>query len=273
MRLDTGPSLIAADEPPAFEEIAGGTRRPVLLVCDHASRLIPRALRSLGLPEAATWRHIAWDIGAAELTRALARRLEVPAVLACYSRLVIDCNRRLEDPTSIVAECDGQIVPGNLGLAGEQRAQRAREFFEPYHRAIDAALERMVDGAQVPVLVSIHSFTPILGGKARPWHCGVLWDRDPRLALPVIESLRRESGLVVGDNEPYSGRHPEGYTVDAHAQRRGWPHLCIEVRQDLIEEPSGVEQWAERLVRVLVPLLDQAELYRAADVPCQGGGA
>lgn len=272
-RLDAEPSLIAADEPPAFEEVAGGTRRPVLLVCDHASRRIPRALRSLGLPEAATWRHIAWDIGAAELTRAIARRLEVPAVLAGYSRLVIDCNRRLDDPTSIVAECDGQIVPGNLALSEEQRAQRARECFEPYHRTIDAALERMVDGAQVPVLISIHSFTPVLGGRARPWHCGVLWDRDPRLALPVIDALRAEHGLVVGDNEPYSGRHPEGFTVDAHAQRRGWPHLCIEVRQDLIENPAGVEQWAERLVRVLTPLLDEARLYRAAGVPCQGGGA
>jgi predicted N-formylglutamate amidohydrolase len=260
--IDLPRTPFAPDDPPPFTVESHGARWPALFVCDHASNRIPRALANLGVPESALQQHIAWDIGAADLVRALASRLELPAVLAGYSRLVIDCNRHLEDPSSIVAESDGIAVPGNRGLSVAQRDARARAFFWPYHRAIDEVLADIQQRGPVPALVAVHSFTPKMLGSFRPWHCGILWDRDPRLALPLLEALSRESGLVVGNNEPYSGRHPADYTVDVHAENRGWPHVCIEIRQDLIASAKGVADWAERLGRVLSPLLGHSGLYR-----------
>jgi predicted N-formylglutamate amidohydrolase len=254
--------LLAADEPPAFERFELGHRFPVVVACDHASRRIPRALGQLGLPQAAMQRHIAWDIGAAEVARALARRLEVTAVLANYSRLVIDCNRHIQDSTSIVGESDGQLVPGNASLTPAARELRARACFWPYHEALEAALQALCNGPRVPALIAIHSFTPAMDGRDRPWHCGVLWDQDPRIAVPLIEALRSVAGLVVGDNEPYSGRHPADYTIDQHAESRGWPHVCIEIRQDLITETEGAHSWADRLARMLEPVLGDPGLYR-----------
>jgi predicted N-formylglutamate amidohydrolase len=254
--------LLTPDEPAAFERFELGHRYPVVIACDHASRRIPSQLEGLGLPEAATQRHIAWDIGAAEVARELTKRLEVTAVLACYSRLVIDCNRHIDDPTSIVSESDGQVIPGNASLSQGVREQRARACFWPYHEAIEAALQALCNGPRVPALIAIHSFTPSLSGKARPWHCGVLWDQDPRIAVPLIAALRAEEGLVVGDNEPYSGRHPADYTIDQHAENRGWPHVCVEIRQDLIADAAGASGWADRLARMLKPILEDQGLYR-----------
>lgn len=255
--------MLGPQDPPPFERAVFGRRYPALVVCDHASCVVPASLGDLGLPEQARRRHIGWDIGAAALADALARRLGLPRVSAGYSRLVIDCNRALTDPTSIVERSDGDLVPGNLGLAAAQRAQRAREIFEPYHDAVDRTLlELRSDGVEAPALVSVHSFTPVMRGQARRWHCGVLWDRDPRIAQPLIEALRAEPGLVVGDNEPYSGRDPADYTIDRHAESRGWPHVCLEVRQDLLESAAGVAEWSERLARLLDPLLARPTLYR-----------
>ena len=260
--IDLARQLLGPDDPPPFRIESFGRRRRALIVCDHASRRIPQALRNLGVPESALEKHIAWDIGAEALARALAAALEIPAVLAGYSRLVIDCNRHLKDPSSIVTESDGETVPGNKDLTPAEREARVSSCFWPYHRGIDQALVELVDGAEVPALVAIHSFTPKMLGITRPWHCGVLWDRDPRMAVPMLEALRREPGLVVGDNEPYSGRHPADYTVDVHAENRGWPHVCIEVRQDLIAEAPGVAEWSARLARALEPVLSDRSLYR-----------
>ena len=260
--IDLPRTVLAPDEPAPFSIETHGRRWPVLLVCDHASRRIPRGLANLGLPEGALQRHIAWDIGAADLVRALATRLELTAVLAGYSRLVIDCNRHLEDPSSIVAESDGQPVPGNRDLSPAQREARTHACFWPYHHAVDQTLDELAGGRGPPALLAVHSFTPKMHGRVRPWHCGILWDRDPRIAMPLLAALREESGLVVGDNEPYSGRHPADYTVDVHAENRGWPHVCIEIRQDLIASAAGVGKWAERLVRVLGPILSDPSLYR-----------
>jgi predicted N-formylglutamate amidohydrolase len=254
--------LLAPDEPPAFERFELGHRLPVVVACDHASPRIPRSLEGLGVPEAAMQRHIAWDIGAANVARRLAEALEVTAVLAGYSRLVIDCNRHIEDPTSIVSESDGQVVPGNADLSPAARELRARACFWPYHEALEAALQALCNGPRVPALLAIHSFTPSMNGKARPWHCGVLWDQDPRIAVPLIAALREEEGLVVGDNEPYSGRHPADYTIDQHAEERGWPHVCVEIRQDLIAGDPGASGWADRLARMLKPILEDPGLYR-----------
>ena len=260
-------SLLGPGDPAAVRRRAFGERLPVVLACDHASAAIPASLASLGLDAAQLRRHIAWDIGAGGLAESLARRLGVAVVAGGYSRLVIDCNRRLEDPTSILEVSDGTAIPGNLALSAAQREGRASGIFQPYHAALQAELDiaarRAGPGAQ-PALVAIHSFTDVLGGRARPWHCGILWDRDPRLALPLLAALRAESGLVVGDNEPYSGRHPADYTVHTHGERHGRPHVCIEVRQDLLADAAGIEAWAARLGRVLAPLLAVAALYRAA---------
>lgn len=230
---------------------------PALIVCDHASRAIPRTLGRLGLPELPSWQHIAWDIGAGELARGLAHALDAPAVLAGYSRLVVDCNRHPEDPESIRPESDGWAIPGNAETTELQRRQRLASFFDPYHDAIAASLAGFRARGVVPLLIAVHSFAASLGrdGAPRPWHAGVLWDEDEANARRLLASLRAEQELVVGDNEPYSGRHPANYTIDHHARANRLPHVCIEVRQDLVDSPAGVERWVRRLARHLRALL------------------
>lgn len=259
---DARPHLLGAGDPPAFELHHGSGRARALLVCDHASRAIPRALGRLGLPDEATWRHIAWDIGAAELARALSQRLDAPALLAGYSRLVVDCNRRLEDPSCFVAQGDGQRVPGNETLTDADRRARASACYEPYHKAIAARLLDLRHQGVTPALIAVHSFTPVLGSDPRPWNVGVLWDRDPRIAVPLLARLRAERGLVVGDNQPYSGRHPSDYTVDHHAESAGLPHVCLEVRQDELLTPAGIARWAELIGRALADILADESLYQ-----------
>jgi predicted N-formylglutamate amidohydrolase len=254
--------LLTAADPPAFELYRSHGSARALIACDHASRAFPAALGRLGLPEAATFRHIAWDIGAAELARALADRLDAPAVLAGYSRLVIDCNRRLDDPTCFVALADGDRVPGNEGLGPGAKAARAAACYEPYHAALDQHLRAFRERRVVPALIAVHSFTPSMAGVSRPWHVGVLWDADGRMAQPVLAGLRAVPGLVVGDNEPYSGRHPADYTVHRHAQSAGLPHVCLEVRQNELETAAGVERWAAILGTVLGPILADHGLYQ-----------
>src|SRR5581483_1203950 len=171
------------------------------------------------------------------------------------------CNRDLDDPTSMPAASDGVPVPGNKDLSQAARAQRLEALFRPYHSAIEAALEGFTARGVHPAVLSIHSFTPVMNGVHRPWHIGILWDKDPRMAVPVLAALRRETGLVVGDNEPYAARERAGYTVRTHAEKRGLPHLNVELRQDLIGSETGVAEWSERLVRVLTPLLEDPALY------------
>ncbi len=254
--------LLAPDEPPAFELVNAAGKARFLLICDHASRRVPRALDGLGLEDWQLLRHIGWDIGAAEVARALASQLSAPLVLAGYSRLVIDVNRRLADPSSIPEVSDGVAVPGNKALSRAQAERRVAGLFEPYHAAVEAALARWTARALVPGLVSIHSFTPVFGGFERPWHIGVLWDRDPRIAVPLLAALGRLDGVAVGDNEPYSAREPKGYSVTAHAGSRGYPHVAIEIRQDLIDTRQGAALWAGRLAAALAPVLGQAAIYR-----------
>ncbi len=243
-------------------------RGAIVVACDHASAAVPAELANLGLDAKQLERHIAWDIGAGELTLALARRLGARAVLARWSRLVIDCNRALEDPTCIAAASDGVKIPGNANLTPRARAVRADRYWRPYHAAIDAALAECGSRVAAPVLLAVHSFTPHMQGKARPWHAGVLWDRDPRIAQPLIAALRALPGLVIGDNQPYSGRHSADYTIDTHAEARGLPHVSIEVRQDLLSTAEGVTMWAERLNACLRPILRQSDLYvRLASAP------
>jgi predicted N-formylglutamate amidohydrolase len=254
--------LLGPEDPAPVETCQAEGRAPLLITCDHASAALPRALGDLGVPPAQLLEHIGWDIGAATVTRGLAARLDGPALLTGFSRLVVDCNRRLEDPSSIPAVSDGVAVPGNRDLAARDRATRIGALFEPYHRAIAARLDSFLAASVVPAVVSIHSFTPVMNGMERPWHVGILWDKDPRLAVPLLAALRAEPGLVVGDNEPYSAREPAGYTMREHGVARGLPHVAIELRQDLIADAGGAAAWAERLARALGPIVATPDIHR-----------
>jgi predicted N-formylglutamate amidohydrolase len=246
----------------AFESINPEGKAPVLLVCDHASRAFPPHLGTLGVPEPDTWEHIAWDIGAAELARGLAARLDAPAILATCTRLVIDCNRHVDQATLFVTETDGIPVPGNVDMTAADRDWRIRTLYEPYHAAIEAKLEAMEVGGRVPALVAMHSFTPLLGEQARPWHVGILWDSDARLPRPVMNHLRAVPGLHVGDNQPYSGRHPTDYTMHAHGGTRGRAHVAFEVRQDLLATAGGIDYWVGLIAEALTAALADPIVYR-----------
>ena len=257
----TGPTqLLTGDDLPPFTVINPDGQAPIVLVCDHASNAIPLKLDQLGLGDEQLRQHIAWDIGAAQVTRLLAARLDAPAVLGGYSRLVVDCNRAPGDPTSIVAISDGVLIPGNRALDDAQADARVNEVFWPYHHAITQALaHRWRHGSgQAPALIAIHSFTPGMRGFQRPWHLGVLWNRDPRLAVLLLARFTAEADLRVGDNEPYSGRLV-GFTMDTHGGAAGLAHVGIEIRQDLIGDAAGCARWAVVIGDALtVALQDQA---------------
>jgi predicted N-formylglutamate amidohydrolase len=252
--------LLAPDEPPSAELFNEGGNAPVLLLCDHAGRRVPRALGGLGVEAACFERHIAWDIGAAEVARRLAVRLDAPLVYSNYSRLVVDVNRRPDDPTCIPEESDGTRVPGNCNLSAALRAVRLEQVHEPYHRLVGGRLS-LLRQRGVPAVVSVHSFTPVFRTIERPWHIGVLWNRDGRLAQPLIKRLA-ELDIVVGDNQPYSGQDAHGYTLPRHVERVGIPHVLLEIRQDLIDTRRGAEEWSETLYTALGPLLADAALRR-----------
>jgi predicted N-formylglutamate amidohydrolase len=237
-------------------------RAPVLLLCDHASNAVPASLGTLGLDGEEMSRHIAWDIGAADVTRALVGRYDAAAVLSGYSRLIVDLNRDLEDPTSIPVISDGTIVPANRTLSPAEAALRIDELFWPYQTTVSAEIDRIMKRGQVPAIVSIHSFTPVMRDIDRPWHIGILWDQDDRMAAPVIENLKRDPRLCVGDNEPYTGRNCEGSTLDRHATQRGLPNLLVEIRQDLITTPEAAIEWADILGRAMDEVLADPALFR-----------
>jgi len=257
--------LIGRDDPAPFVVLHEHGAAPALVLCDHASRAFPKSMKRLGLPELPSWQHIAWDIGAGELARGISNALDAPAVLAGYSRLVVDCNRQPDDPEAFRPESDGWIIPGNESLTEFERRTRLTCFFDPYHEAIEALLIGFRSRDVVPMVVSVHTFTPQYGSIERPWHVGILWDKDEASARRMIDGLRAVDGLVVGDNEPYSGKHPSDYTIDHHAEQAGLPHICIEVRQDLLESPAGIERWVRLLSRQLRELIADPGLRRLRD--------
>lgn len=260
--------ILADDEPEAFSIAHAEGRSPFLLTCDHAGRRIPRRLGSLGLSPSELERHIAWDIGAAGLARRLAGDLDAFVILQTYSRLVIDCNRAPGAPGSIVEVSELTEVPGNQGLAAAEAAARVRTIFEPYHRRIAAELDARAKAMRPTALVAVHSFTPVFRGVARPWHVGVLYNRDRRLGGILLDLLRAEPGFCVGDNEPYAISDDTDYTIPVHGERRRIPHAEIEVRQDLIADEVGQSVWAARLAGLLrradERLVDQGSESRAA---------
>lgn len=260
--LGTTGSLLRPEDPPACSIYNPTGSARVLLVADHASNRIPVALQALGLPPEVLQQHIAWDIGSAGVARRLADLLDAPLVLAGYSRLVVDLNRGLSDPTAMPEVSAGVSIPGNQEMGQEERDRRIHELFLPYRRTIEERLQRIRSRGVIPALIAIHSFTPTIENQRRPWEIGVLWDKDPRIPVPLLEALRNHpAGITVGDNEPYSGRHPADYTIDHHAEAHGLPHASIEVRQDLISDEPGIRRWSGILHGCLREILDDDSLY------------
>jgi len=243
------------------ERIEGPADAGLLIVCDHASNALPAEYGSLGLPAEAFQRHIAYDIGAAGVTRRLARLLHAPAVLSCFSRLLIDPNRGADDPTLVMRISDGALIPGNARIDAVEVEKRREKYWRPYRAAAVAEVERMMASGKVPSVISIHSFTPVWKGAARPWHVALLWDADPRLAKPLIAGLAGAGDLVVGDNEPYDGAL-NGDTMWELGTSRGLPHALFEIRQDLIADENGQQDWAERIARELQPVLTDPAVHR-----------
>ncbi len=262
-RAGQSPILLGSEDPPPFSVVNPDGPAPVVLACDHASNALPAALDQLGLGPVELAQHIAWDIGAAQVTRLLAARLNATAVLAGYSRLVIDCNRSPGDPASIVGISDNIVIPGNQAVDDAAAELRLNEAFWPYHHAITQALAHRWrhDRGHAPALIAIHSFTPAMNGFQRPWHLGVLWNRDPRLAGPLLAQFRANPELCVGDNQPYSGRDV-GFTMDAHGSAAGLPHLEIEIRQDLIADEAGCEHWTAIVGAALEATLADDAIYQ-----------
>ncbi len=238
---------------------------PVLIICDHASRHIPPEYGDLGLLAGQLSQHIAWDIGSGEVARRLAVLLDAPAVLCGTSRLVIDCNRPFAVDSSIPASSDGVIVPGNAAIDETERQRRISRYFRPYHDEIERRISLHLGHGRRPALISIHSFTPEMDGFQRPWHVGLLWHQDQRLAAPVIRQLRRDPDLVVGENQPYDGANPPGYALHAHAGDNGLPIAVFEIRQDQIETEQGAERWAHILAVALRPALAEHGKDRSMD--------
>jgi predicted N-formylglutamate amidohydrolase len=239
--------LLGSDDPPPFTAHNEAGKAPLLLLCDHASKAVPKALGDLGITDEELSRHIGWDIGGLDAALQLSKVLDAPLVASGYSRLVIDCNRWPGGEGSTPDVSDNVVIPANKGLTREQVDARAHACFWPYHQEVDRQLDRMTANGRAVTMLVMHSFTPEMNGFKRPWHVGVLWNDDPRLPEPLLAELRKDRTLVVGDNEPYSARAAYEYTLTAHARPRALPHCSLEVRQDLMSTPDDARVWGRRL--------------------------
>ena len=257
-------SWLDPTEPPPFALEHAQGRSPYLLTCDHASRRLPSRLGRLGLADEALETHIAWDIGAAGVARRLADALDAFLIMTNYSRLAIDSNRPPGSANSIAALSELTEIPGNRAVSGEEAEARANALFHPYHNRIRGELDARREHGRPVVLLALHSFTPVYHGFERPWHAGLLYGRDSRLGRVLLELLRAEPGLNVGDNQPYAVSDSSDYAIPVHGERRGILHTGLEIRQDLIGDANGQAAWAARLA----PLLEQALIELP---PTQGG--
>jgi predicted N-formylglutamate amidohydrolase len=246
-----GFKLLQADEPPPFTEVRPWGASPFVIMVDHAGHRIPKRLGDLGLPASELLRHIAWDIGALEVAQRVAAALDAPLLAQTYSRLVIDCNRDPKVPTSIPRTSESIDIPGNMRLAEAEVAARRAEIFEPYHERVRAVLDGRVAEKRSTILVAQHTMTDAYKGVRREMHAAVLYNRDRRFAGLVLDALRREPGLVVADNEPYFVSDETDYSIPHHGEARGLPHVEIEIRQDLVSDAAGQDEWARRITRAL----------------------
>ena len=243
-------TLLAPDEPAPFVILNEDAILPVLLVCDHASNRFPRSLGTMGLDYLDRVSHIALDIGVNAVAKALADNLGATAVLCQYSRLIVDCNRELIDDSAFLECSNGVDVPGNHNLQESEKERRASEIYWPYHNAIKDQIARLKKHGINPVVISIHSFTPVMNGNNREWEMGVLWDKDP-LTAEIFLTRLVEAGYLVGDNKPYSGKDPEDFTIDYHAESTGLPHVGIEICQNLINHDDGAERVSNILKEII----------------------
>lgn len=259
-----------------FDIVEGDRKRGIVLVADHARRDLPEDYGSLGLPAAEFDRHIAYDIGVEAVTRELAALLDVPAVFANFSRLLIDPNRGEDDPTLIRQLYDGTVISGNYPIAAGERERRLDDFYRPYHDAVGAMIASVARASgKAPFILSVHSFTPVMQGIIRPWHVGILWDLDDRAARPLIDMLAGDPALAVGDNEPYDGAL-RGDTMYRHAIVNGFAHALIEIRQDLIASDADARAWAGRLAPIVDaidrrPDIHEIRIFGSRTGPLQGG--
>ena len=247
----SGSKLLAANEPPPARVLRADGASDLFFTADHAGRDIPRRLHRLGVPEPELLRHIGWDIGIRGVTERLSAAFDATAVFQTYSRLVIDCNRAPGVPSSIPEVSEHTPIPGNVGLTESDKAARVASIFTPYHNRIDALLNARLAAGRRTIYLAMHSFTPTFKGEGRAMEIGVLYNRDPRLAGILLDLLRAEGDLTVGDNAPYAVSDLTDYGVPRHAERRGLAHVEIEIRQDLIADAHGEAAWAERMARLL----------------------
>jgi predicted N-formylglutamate amidohydrolase len=243
--------LLAPDEPAAVLEIGRDGPSRFVIVVDHAGRRIPRRLKNLGLPPAELERHIAWDIGALAVARQVAAALDASLLAQNYSRLVIDCNRDPKVATSIPPLSESVQIPGNIDLSEAEIAARRAEIFDPYHERLRALLDERQAAGRATILVAQHTMTDVFKGTRREMHAAVLYNRDRRFAGLVLDSLRRESALLIADNEPYFVSDETDYTIPRHGEARGLPHVEIEIRQNLVSDEAGQAAWAKRIAGAL----------------------
>lgn len=253
-----------------YEIIGGDYDKGMVLLADHAMNRLPPQYGKLGLPDSAFLRHIAFDIGVEGLTRRLAAMLGVPAVLGCFSRLLIDPNRGEDDPTLIMKISDGAIIPGNHPITDEEWQARLNTYHRPYHRAVEQTIAKASASGRAPLVLSVHSFTPFWKNFARPWHAAVLWDSDDRAVAPFLSMLREPGDIFVGDNEPYDGAL-KGDTMYRHCMIPGIAHALLEVRQDLIGDDKGMDAWAGRLAPIFNALNADPKLHEYRIFPSRTG--
>ena len=252
-----------------FKIVNNSSNRPLLLICDHASNYIPPTYQKLGLTADQLKEHIAWDIGAAEITLQISEILNSVAILSGISRLIVDANRDPSDQKSAPEISDNITITGNKDLTKINRENRLKKYFWPYHNAIKKQIdyfeEKLDPYNNIPIIFSIHTFTQVMrlvDAKKRPWDVGVLWNRDPRVADILIRELtKHKDNLIVGDNQPYSGKEFY-YTLDYHAGGRGIPHCAIEIRQDLVNTPEGINYWATLISKILNNILDNSKIHK-----------
>ena len=244
----------AESQDEAFEIVAGSTETGLVVLCDHATARIPTDYGQLGLGAKELSRHIAYDIGAETVSRTIAAQLGCPAVLSQFSRLLIDPNRGIDDPTLVMRIADGAIVPGNATIDQQEISRRIDRFYRPYDEAIRRTLAAIGATGKPPIILAMHSFTPEMKGVKRPWHATVIWDFDPRFNLAVLKALEAQPDLIIGENEPYQGGYT-GDTLDRHCLRAGFAHALVEIRQDLIDSPAKAEVWGKRMADLLQPLI------------------
>jgi predicted N-formylglutamate amidohydrolase len=241
-----------------FDIINSSGDANIVLICEHASNHIPQRHNNLGLSAEQLKLHIAWDIGIAEVTKKLAHTLNAPAILARFSRLLIDANRALDQKGLIPERSDNIEIPGNQNLSQKDISHRINKYYTPFHQKTDQLIQLKAKNVNAPLIINMHSFTPVMNGTQRPWQIGMLWNKDPRIAQVLIKTLT-EKGFNVGDNQPYSGQKLN-HTMNTHGTNHGFAHVNIEIRQDEIDHIEGVKKWSTIIAEELLMVREMPDM-------------